>query len=83
MQACDQAAQALDVQRAPAGDLLFFAVREDFVEVAAVGLQRMGRHLTLTAQVLAVGVQLPFHGQRTERRVLLTRGNTRPITSAM
>jgi hypothetical protein len=41
------------------------------------------RHLSLTAQVFAVSVQLPFHAQRTERRELLTRGSTRPMTSAM
>jgi hypothetical protein len=43
----------------------------------------VGRHLSLTAQVFAVSVQLPFHDQRTERRELLTRGSTRPMTSAM
>ena len=83
MQARDQAAQALDVQRGPAADVLFDAPAQHFVEVAAVGLQRVRRHLPLTAQVFAVSVQLPFHDQRTERRELLNRGSTRPMTSAM
>ena len=56
---------------------------EDFIEVAAVGRQRVRRHLSLTAQVFAVSVQLSFHAQRTERSELLTRGSTRPMTSAM
>ncbi|VVN74568.1 hypothetical protein PS687_05769 [Pseudomonas fluorescens] len=62
VQACDQAAQVLDIQGLPTGDLLFFAVGQDLVQVPSVGFQRMGRHLALVAQVSAVSVQLPFHG---------------------
>ncbi len=58
----NQAAQALDIQGLPAGDLLFFAVRQDLVQVPSVGFQGMGRHLALVAQVSAISVQLPFHG---------------------
>ncbi|MNL04312.1 hypothetical protein D3C87_1248800 [compost metagenome] len=83
MQTGDQAAQALNVQRRPAADVLFDAPAKDFIEVAAIGRERVRRHLSLTAQVFAVSVQLPFHAQRTERRELLTRGSTRPMTSAM
>ena len=64
-------------------DVLFDAPAEDFIEVAAVSRQRVRRHLSLTAQVFAVSVQLSFHVQRTERSELLTRGSTRPMTSAM
>ena len=83
MQPGDQAAQALDIQRGPTADVLLDAPAKDFIEVAAISRQGVRRHLSLTAQMFAVSVQLSFHGQRTERSELLTRGSTRPMTSAM
>jgi hypothetical protein len=78
----DQLAQLLDLQRTPAGDALAVAVFDDLVEVAAVGQQGVFRHLALVAQVCAISLQLAFH-QRTERKVWVTRGTTRPSTSAI
>lgn len=83
VQAGDQAAQALDVQCRPTADVLFLTPAQHFCKVATVGCQRMGRHLALTAQVLAVRVQLPLHHQRTERSEPVNRGSSRPVTSAM
>ena len=61
MQTRNQLAHALDIQCRPADDGLLGAKRQHLVQVAAVSLKRMGRHLALTAQVNAVSVQLPFH----------------------
>ena len=83
MQAYDQAAQALDIQVGPAAYLLLLAEPQHLAKITAVGLQGVGRHLALTAQVSAVGVQLSLHAQRTERREWVKRGSTRPVTSAM
>ncbi len=83
VQAGDHAAQSLDIQVVPAADLLFLAEPQHFVEIASIGLQGMRRHLALTAQVRAVGIQLLLHAQRTERSEWVKRGRTRPVTSAM
>ncbi|MNJ63386.1 hypothetical protein D3C77_592830 [compost metagenome] len=78
----DQLAQLLDLQRRPAGNAVFLAVGDDLVQVATVAQQGVLGHLALVAQVCAISLQLAFH-QRTGRRVWVTRGTTRPSTSAM
>ena len=82
VQAGDKLAQLLNLQGAPAGDALAVAIFDDLVEVAAISQQGVFRHLALVAQVCAISLQLAFH-QRTGRRVWVTRGTTRPSTSAM
>ncbi|MNH47697.1 hypothetical protein D3C79_1110750 [compost metagenome] len=61
---------------------MFVAIRDDLVEVAAIGQQGVLGHLALIAQVRAISFQLAVH-QRTWRKVWVTRGTTRPSTSAM
>ncbi len=82
VQARDQLAQLLDLQPLPTVNCVFLAVGDDLVQVATVTQQGVLRHLALVAQVCAISLQLAFH-QRTERRVWVTRGTTRPSTSAM
>ncbi len=78
----DQLAQLLNLQRLPTGNAVLLAVCNHLVQVATVAQQGVLGHLALVAQVCAISLQLVFH-QRTGRRVWVTRGTTRPSTSAM
>ncbi|MCY1404218.1 hypothetical protein D9M71_194200 [compost metagenome] len=62
MQTSDQPAQLLDIQGAPATDLILGAVGEYFIQIPAIGFQSVRRYLALAAQVCAVSLQLRLHG---------------------
>jgi len=57
-----EAAQVLDIEVTPARQPGLLAIRQNLAQIAPVGFQRVRRHLALTAQVHAVGVQMLFHG---------------------
>ncbi|KPY98281.1 3-deoxy-D-manno-octulosonic acid transferase [Pseudomonas syringae pv. spinaceae] len=61
MLAGGEAAQVLDIQIIPARQPRFLAIRQNLAQVASVGFKCVRRHLPLTAQVHAVGVQMLFH----------------------